>query len=213
MLSPYTGQHLETLDMLARKLRELEPGELDELRGMLRPYLDYREQTGHVFRAHLVGGCRRLCFEKNRSGCCGREGIIVFFADFVAELLTAGAEAAGRLAAVLEADRGGVNCVYLGREGCHWALKPIACEMFLCDELKENVLAADAGLTGKWEGLRAREKEFTKPDRPVLFDDLERFFIERGVATPLMYFHHSPGLLRLKREHSVGRLERLRLEP
>ena len=84
-------------------------------------------------------------------------------------------------------------------------MKPIACEMFLCDEIKKEVFADEAGLGREWEILKKREKDFTKPDRPVLFDDLERFFIERGIVNPLMYFHHSPGLLRLKRMHNVGR--------
>jgi len=61
-------------------------------------------------------------------------------------------------------------------------------------------------LEHRWQKLQRQEKSFTKPDRPVLFDDLERFFIERGYESPLMFFHHSPGLLRLKKKHNVGRL-------
>jgi hypothetical protein len=213
MLSPYTSQHLETLAVLTRQLKELEAAESEKLRGMLGPYLAYREETAHFFRDHLIGGCRRRCLAKNSSGGCGRAGVNVLFSDIVVVHHTAAAEKVDDLGRALEGDRGGKNCAYLGREGCHWAMKPIACEMFLCDELKEEIFAADDGLRREWEQLRAREKEFTKPDRPVLFDDLERFFIEKGVENPLMYFHHSPGLLRLKRKHNVGRLERIRLIP
>ena len=38
----------------------------------------------------------------------------------------------------------------------------------------------------------------TWPDRPVLFDELEKLFIKEGYDSPLMYCHKSPGLLRLK---------------
>lgn len=207
MLTPYTARHLETLARLEEELERLEADALSGLREMLAPYLKYRKRTADFFTENLLGDCRRICFAQKRSGCCGRDGIIVFFADFVAELLTSGPDSARRLSAALGGDRGGMNCVYLGPEGCAWSLKPIACEMFLCDEVKEILREKDADLAAAWDHLRGREREFTKPDRPVLFDDLERFFIERGVRDSLMYFHHSPGLLRLKRRHGIGRVE------
>jgi len=213
VLSPYTSQHLATLDGLKKQLEELGDAGRTELREMMGPYIAYREVAGRFFRDHLVGDCGRICFERDRSGCCGREGIIVFFADFVVELLAAGEERAEDFGRTLRADRGGTNCVYLSSKGCLWKIKPIACEMFLCDEVREKVLAADVDLDREWKDFREKEKEFTRPDKPVLFDDLERFFIEKGVESPLMYFHHSPGLLRMKRKHNVGRLERISIEP
>jgi hypothetical protein len=92
----------------------------------------------------------------------------------------------------------GPNCVYLSREGCLWRLKPIVCEMFLCDHVKTRVLGEDPALRSRWERLRRRERLYTWPTRPVLFDELEALLRAAGLDSPLMYFHKSPGLLRLK---------------
>jgi hypothetical protein len=40
---------------------------------------------------------------------------------------------------VLTRPREGFKCVFLGHEGCLWRIKPIVCEMFLCDAA-ENVV-------------------------------------------------------------------------
>ena len=53
-------------------------------------------------------------------------------------------------------------------------------------------------LKNQWEEFCRIKKRFTWPDRPVLFDDLEAFFIDLGCTSPLMYLHNSPGLLRVK---------------
>ncbi|CAB1071247.1 hypothetical protein D1AOALGA4SA_1164 [Olavius algarvensis Delta 1 endosymbiont] len=48
--------------------------------------------------------------------------------------------------------------------------------------------------------LEAERQHFTWPDRPVLFDDLESYFLKTGCRSPLMYLHNSPGLLRIKQK-------------
>ena len=70
--------------------------------------------------------------------------------------------------------------------------------MFLCENAKDEVFAKTPPAREKWEKLKEREKAFTWPDRPVLFDELERYFIDAGYSSPLMYMHNSPGLLRVK---------------
>jgi hypothetical protein len=71
--------------------------------------------------------------------------------------------------------------------------------MFLCDQAKKTVLETDDQLKLEWEKLRKKEKDFTWPDKPVLFDEIEEIFINAGLDSPLMYFHKSPGLLRVKK--------------
>jgi len=71
--------------------------------------------------------------------------------------------------------------------------------MFLCHHAKETVLGGNTDLKARWKDLRSREKEFTWPDGPVLFDDLEEIFVLAGLESPLMYFHRSPGQRPLKR--------------
>ena len=88
--------------------------------------------------------------------------------------------------------------MYLTGTGCAWRIKPIVCEMFLCRHAKDTVFGENTGLAEQWEGLRQRDRQYTWPDGPVLFDALEDIFIREGYDSPLMYCHKSPGLLRLK---------------
>jgi hypothetical protein len=70
--------------------------------------------------------------------------------------------------------------------------------MFLCRYAKESVLEGDDAISNTWAKLLRREKMYTWPSRPVIFDKLEELFIREGFDSPIMYFHNSPGLLRLK---------------
>jgi hypothetical protein len=171
----------------------------------MAPYLEFREEVSAFQADNLAGVCTIRCFHDRTSACCGREGIFTFFADVVTNVLLSTEEQIDRLLRRLEEDTGGPDCVYLGDTGCLWRLKPIVCEMFLCEHAKVSVLGENEPLEKRWEDLRRQEKLFTLPDRPVLFDDLESFFLEAGMESPLMYFHRSPGLLRLKAKHGVGR--------
>lgn len=137
--------------------------------------------------------------------CCGRDGIITFFADMVINALVCSEHDLDRLEEAVSTDyKSEIKCIYLGDQGCLWKLKPIVCEMFLCESAKTKVFEKfpEAGL--KWERLKQREKDFKWPDRPVLFDDLEKIFLMAGYHSPLMYLHNSPGLLRIK--HQAGML-------
>jgi hypothetical protein len=71
--------------------------------------------------------------------------------------------------------------------------------MFLCDRATNAVFDATPAARTQWERLREQEKRFKWPDRPVLFDYLERVFIDRGYRSTLMHLNLSPGLLRVKR--------------
>jgi hypothetical protein len=104
-----------------------------------------------------------------------------------------------RLVQVLNAPHLGMKCVYLGENGCLWQVKPIVCEMFLCEPGRQAVFTENPSALKEWQGLQRREKRYTWPDRPVLFDDLESQFIQGGHSSTLMYLHNSPGLLRVKR--------------
>jgi len=142
--------------------------------------------------------CTRKCFTSRTSACCGREGIATFFADVLVNALVSSESELEALLQCLSKDTGGPKCVYLTGTGCAWKIKPIVCEMFLCQHAKDTFFGADKTLADQWEDLRRRERQFTWPDRPVLFDALEVVFIQEGYDSPLMYCHKSPGLLRLK---------------
>jgi hypothetical protein len=200
VVSPYNQEQMEAINLVRKTFRECSPSEIESLKSCLGPYLDFRRQTKVFQDQYLAQICTRNCFTSWTSACCGREGIMTFFADVVINILLSSREEIERLVQTLLSDKGGTKCVYLSHEkGCLWQLKPIVCEMFLCDQAKEQVLKADHRLDRRWQELRQKEKDFTWPDKPVLFDELEEIFIQKGVDSPLMYFHKSPGLLRIKR--------------
>jgi hypothetical protein len=76
--------------------------------------------------------------------------------------------------------------------------------MFLCEDARKTVFGKVLNAHAQWESLRRREKRYTWPDRPVLFDDLEDVFIQAGYDSSLMYFHNSPGLLKVKSQAMKG---------
>jgi hypothetical protein len=132
------------------------------------------------------------------SACCTLEGVITYFAEMVINALFSGDREIGSLQSALQGEGTNEKCIYLGDKGCLWRIKPIVCEMFLCDRAKDEVFGENPECKKGWEKLEKHRKRFTWPDKPVLFDDLEQYFIKGGLSSPLMYFHNSPGLLRVK---------------
>jgi len=184
--------------MVRRHLEGLTPHAQARLRRRIRSYLAFREEVARFHQAHLATVCSEKCFSTETSACCGREGIATFFADVVINILLSSPAEIDALLLALSQPTIGPNCVYLSAGGCLWRLKPIVCEMFLCDYVKTRLLGEDRSLRSRWERLRRRERLYTWPTRPVLFDELEALLRAAGLDSPLMYFHKSPGLLRLK---------------
>ena len=71
--------------------------------------------------------------------------------------------------------------------------------MFLCDTAKEKVFTEKPTEQRRWEEFGEKKKQYTWPDRTILFDTLEKIFMDAGYNTALMYLHNSPGLVRVKR--------------
>lgn len=131
---------------------------------------------------------------------CSRDGIVSFFADVAVKALISSDTQLDRIMAVLQKPHDGFKCVYLGAsgEGCLWRIKPVVCEMFLCDEAKGEAFQDNPEAGKKWNEIQITRKRFTWPDQPILFDELEQLFIDAGYRSPLMYLHNGPGLLRVK---------------
>ena len=189
--------------MVRKHLKRLPASQLRWFKQRIRSYLEFRADVARFHQEHFAHTCSQKCFTSRTSACCGREGIITFFADVLINVLLSSGEEIDILLQTLDQDTGGFNCVYLNETGCLWRLKPIVCEMFLCDQAKKNALDGKDSLTDQWGRLRQQEKLYTWPTRPVLFDELERLFIAAGLDSPLMYLHRSPGLLRLKAKHGL----------
>ena len=189
--------------MVRQHLSHLPASELRWLKQRIRSYLVFRQAVASFQKTHFADLCSEKCFTSFTSACCGREGIITFFADVVINVLLSTQEEIDTLLDILDTDSGGLNCVYLNNTGCLWRAKPIVCEMFLCEHAKNLVLDNNKALKSQWQTFRQRERRYTWPSRVVLFDELETYFIGAGFDSPLMYLHRSPGLLRVKARHGL----------
>lgn len=204
MKSAYQVEQSETLSGICGVIRDLAPSERVRLIASCAEYLAFRGDVGAYLSRNFNDICTKDCYESRRSACCSREGIITFFADMVINVFYSEAAEIEALLFALEGEGKAGKCIYLGDTGCLWRVKPIVCQMFLCNRAKDQVFDEDPACRSEWEMLEVRRKSFTWPDRPVLFDDLERYFMDAGMESPLMYLHNSPGLLALKRKAGVG---------
>ncbi len=199
-MSDYQFEQLETLSLVRMHLKTLPRGEKEKLRMMAADYLEFRGRVDRFFATYFEDVCNNACYQNRRSACCSREGIITFFADVVLNQLFSDDGEIGLLADALRQENNSLKCVYLGPGGCRWKIKPVVCQMFLCEPAKARVFRDHPAAEGEWAELERERKKFTWPDRPVLFDILEKYFIAMGCGSPLMYMHQNPGLLRVKKK-------------
>jgi hypothetical protein len=199
----YHEEQIETLSLVLSCLQKPKSSLRKELRGRINDYLSFRAEVDDFQARHLGDICTVKCYKSNLSACCSKEGIITFFADAVINIIMSDIMEIDMLKAALEKQKDDFKCVYLGESGCIWKIKPIVCEMFICDTAKKQAFHESPRLIGEWDALKKREKHFTWPDKPILFDEIESRFIADGCYSPLMYMHNSPGLLRVKKRHGM----------
>jgi hypothetical protein len=197
-VSDYNREQLEAIHLVRNHLKTLAPSDLGRLKRKISLYLQFRHDIEQFLEHHFADICTRKCYQDNYSACCNCEGITTFFADVVINALESSPAQTDRLMQALSRPVPHLKCVYLGQQGCLWQVKPIVCEMFLCGPAREAVFDPAPHVLKEWRRFRKREKRYTWPDRPVLFDVLEADFIRAGHSSSLMYFHNSPGLLRVK---------------
>jgi hypothetical protein len=202
-LSEYNRDQIQSIHMVRSHLKGMPSQEIMNLRDTARPYMGFRGAVDNFQKKHLSGICTQKCFSDMKSACCNREGIATFFADVVINALFSSHDELDALEMALSRDMEGFKCVYLSDKGCLWKLKPIVCEMFLCEHARLALSGMDGSLLEEWDNFRKKEREFTWPDRPILFDELEKIFIKAGLDSPIMYFHKSPGLLRIKKDAGI----------
>ena len=199
MKSSYQVEQFEALSRVRMHLMSLPRGEKANLRALAADYLAFRCRVDDFQDRYFGSICDRACYQSHLSACCSREGIVTFFADMVINLLISEDSEIEGLVKALQKEDNGFKCVYLGQTGCLWNVKPIVCAMFLCDSAKIRVFNQHPEAEAEWVELERQRKSFTWPDRPVLFDMIENYFIAAGCSSSLMYLHNSPGLLRVKR--------------
>jgi hypothetical protein len=197
-MSSYQKEQAQTFNMVYRHLKTISKQERQRLLTQVSDYLQFRDAVDAFLRENFENICTQKCYQSQISACCSREGIITFFGDVVVNVLVSNETEVKALAKILKKPNDGFKCIYLSSYGCMWRIKPIICEMFLCDPAKESVFKEKPSANQLWLELKQREKHYRWPDRPVLFDSLEKYFMAAGYSSPLMYLHNSPGLLRVK---------------
>ena len=208
MMSEYNREQYTALQIVTQHLKDIDIlNHSGRLSTSLSDYLAFRRSIDEFLQSHFSSICHENCYRSQLSACCSREGIITFFADVVVNAKYSSPDEINRLFKVLLNPLSKVKCVYLGEYGCLWRIKPIVCTMFICDRAQNEVFGSDPDLRSQWETFERLKKRFTWPDRPVLFDDLERCFIEAGHKSSLMYLHNSPGLIRVKQESKKNKVK------
>lgn len=198
-MNSYQQEQAQALTLVRRHLANISAAEKQMLQSKIADYLLFRNEVEAFLNKHFSKLCTQKCYQNNRSACCSRDGIITFFGDMVVNTLVSAEDEIELVMSAIQMPDNSLKCIYLGPQGCLWRVKPIVCEMFLCKTAAQEVFGQKPQAAEAWNRFKKRRKGFTWPDRPVLFDDLERYFMEAGYSSPLMYFHNSPGLLRVKK--------------
>ncbi len=209
-MNDYQREQFDTLTMIHSQLTCLSASEITRLRELARAYLQFRKDAQQFMVSHFATVCSRRCYQNHLSACCSKEGIITYFADIVINCLQSTTAEIDGLRNILQKPHRGTKCIYLGPDGCRWRVKPIVCEMFLCDAARQEVFAENPEAETQLEELNRRKSRFIWPDRPILFDQLENYFLDAGLFSPLMYMNTSPGLLRVKKSAGIPLKHRIK---
>ena len=199
-MNEYQQEQLDALTIVRRGLLQFGDAKRMELIETIRDYMQFRQSVDRFLKRYFSDTCTQTCYLSRTSACCSKDGIITFFADTVVNALHATPAQLDRLEMVLNRVNKGHRCVYLGIHGCKWTVRPVVCAMFLCDRAMDAVFRDEPEARKAWESLRRQEKSFKWPDRPVLFDYLEKAFLDLGCQSTLMHLNLSPGLLRVKKD-------------
>ena len=199
-MNDYQTEQLTAFELIRLQLPKLKDRLRKNQGHLLKAYLSFRKETDRYLDQYFAGVCSMSCYQNQHSACCSKDGIITFFADMVINILSSDEPALDRLNLRLQSPHGGMKCLYLSRDGCLWTVKPVVCQMFLCQRARDEVFSQYPQARRQWETLTQRRLDFTWPDKPVLFDAIETLFMESGNSSPLMYLHNSPGLLKVKQK-------------
>jgi hypothetical protein len=200
IMNEYQSEQWEALLLARRLLARQTVVQADRLKKRIEPYLEFRGRVDQFLNIHFGDHCTQSCYTNRRSACCSKDGIIVFWADVVINVLCSDDALLADLEQALLNPFQEYKCIYLGAQGCRWRVRPLGCAMFLCDPVRAAVFQAGNAIEGQWMELQQRAQDFRWPNKPVLFDDLETYFLELGGRSSLMHINYSPGLLRIKRQ-------------
>jgi hypothetical protein len=197
-MNQYQKEQLETLTMIRRHIEAMGADGRKKLFDEIADYLLFREQVAEFLEARFADICTQKCYQNRLSACCSKDGIITFFADMVINMLVSNPVERDLMEHVVQHPNFDYKCIYLSESGCMWKIKPVVCVFFLCDAAEKMAFDNNPQAVSQWKDLESTKKIYAWPDRPVLFESLERFFMDMGCESPLMYLHKSPGLVRIR---------------
>ncbi len=199
-MNPYQTEQLESLIMIRRRIEAMNAAERELLFAQISDYIRFRRQVAEFLSTRFSDICNQRCYQSRLSACCARDGILTFFADMVINMLVSDPAERDLMERTVQNPKFDDKCVYLSETGCVWKIKPVICEFFLCDEAEKKVFDPNPEALAQWLALKAERKRYTWPDQPVLFEFLEKFFMDKGCESPLMYLHKSPGLVKIRKQ-------------
>ncbi len=198
-MNSYQNEQFEAFKKVTQFLIELEAEQIRQLQEKIEPYLLFRDSVDDFLSSYFSHICTQSCYRNQRSACCSKDGIITFFGDVLINALCSSPPELQSMAQAIQTPKQPTKCIFLDPQGCVWRIKPAVCVMFICDRAQEEVFFQHPKAKMLWEQLKAQERTFKWPDKPVLFDWLENYALKLGVDSPLMYMHKSPGLMRIKK--------------
>jgi hypothetical protein len=202
-LTLYQREQVDALELAIAYLKGLTANERGSLNTIVKPYLAFRAELDEFLELNFSRYCTGSCYTTRTSACCSRDGIITFWADVLINANASDHRHSELLRHAIAHPLNEHKCIYLGPDGCLWRVRPLVCALFLCDDALAMAFKGNPETERQWEGFKRQAKGFRWPDRPVLFDQLEKRCINAGVDSALMYLHSSPGLLRVKRRAGI----------
>ncbi|MGD9008176.1 MAG: hypothetical protein PVG41_09650 [Desulfobacteraceae bacterium] len=198
-LTPYQQEQLDALELAISYLKGLTPKARAALNASIEPYHDFRVEVDAFLEMNFSRYCTHSCYTTQTSACCSKDGIITFWADVLINTNASDRRQLEHLQHAISNPLNRKKCIYLGPGGCVWRVRPLVCAMFVCDDALAKAFKDNSEAERRWEEFKDQAKGYRWPDRPVLFDQLEKRCIAAGVDSSLMYLHSSPGLLQVKR--------------
>ncbi len=199
-MDDYQNEQLLALSQTMDYLYALSGTEFGELKAEIAHYLEFRNRVEQFLSSHCSHYCTRSCYTRKTSACCSKNGIITFWADVLVNACASEMDQLSALSASIRTPTFDQKCIFLDTLGCRWQVRPLVCAMFLCDPVEKEVMANNVEVRTQWRVLNTQAKSFRWPDRPVLFDTLEKRCMAAGIQSPLMYLNNSPGLLHVKKK-------------
>jgi len=200
-MNDYQQEQFEALTLAKECLEKLSAFELEQLKNEIASYLVFRNEVDQFLSTHFSAFCTQTCYENRRSACCSKDGIVTFWADVVINMLCSTNQQMADLEHALSYPAYEHKCTYLSHNGCCWQVRPLMCAMFLCDQVQVDAFTSQNSMLEQiWIALNEKAKGFRWPDKPVLFDRLETYFLALGAHSSLMYINTSPGLMRIKQQ-------------